>query len=802
MTQVGVIMPAYRAEALLERSLKPLIRAAHDHRLLVVDPGSPDGTAQKARELGAEVLELGRRAGPAEARNEGVEHLSDVDVVLFIDCDCVIHPDVIERVTQAFDDAPELVSLTGSYDDAPPERNFASLYMNLRHHFVHQRAKTTEASFWAGCGAVRRDAFTKVGGFDPTRFPRPMIEDIELGQRLAKIGEMRLDPVATRHASQALDARQRDLHRHLLPSIALVATDSRIGTHAQRPERKFAGTGRRLIRGSFASTRCRGTALAALRLDARSLPRPARHHATFQPGLRTIRVLCPPRRSALRSRGLRLPSDPFDVQRLGFHLLQTRIPLRRPLVSRICILGGGPAGVGGAWKLGQLDANHEVTLFERNEHLGGNSGSFQHSDHWLDFGSHRLHPACDPTILADIKKLLGADLLDRPRHGRIRLMGRWVHFPLSPLDLLVHCDKSFALGSARDALFKLVHSRTTESENFETVLRANLGPTICDHFYFPYARKLWGLEPAELSAIQAHKRVSAGTFVKLLKKLLPKPNQPGTSGAKRFFYPREGFGQITRAYADAARSQGADFRLGWTALSASRTSTGEWRVRASRGDEVYELRCDHLWSTIPVTRLAEILEPAPPAAILEHARSIDYRAMILVYLELPMDQFTEFDAHYFPGEDVTLTRLSEPKNYAARTQPSDRTILCAEIPCQSNGSLWNASDDELGSTILKDLRHSGLPISTEPSQLFTQRLPQAYPIYRNGYEQALTPLDQWIASREGLLSYGRQGLFAHDNTHHALSMAYSAAECVQGAQFDVERWNSYREAFAQHVVED
>ena len=35
--------------------------------------------------------------------------------------------------------------------------------------------------------------------------------------------------------------------------------------------------------------------------------------------------------------------------------------------------------------------------------------------------------------------------------------------------------------------------------------------------------------------------------------------------------------------------------------------------------------------------------------------------MLLVYLVLETDRFTEFDAHYFPS-GVPFTRLSEPKN--------------------------------------------------------------------------------------------------------------------------------------------
>jgi hypothetical protein len=66
--------------------------------------------------------------------------------------------------------------------------------MNLRHHFTHQNARREGAGFWAGCGAVRVSVFRAVGGFDAERFPRPMIEDIELGVRMSTRGAMALDP--------------------------------------------------------------------------------------------------------------------------------------------------------------------------------------------------------------------------------------------------------------------------------------------------------------------------------------------------------------------------------------------------------------------------------------------------------------------------------------------------------------------------------------------------------------------------------------------------------------------------------
>ena len=87
--------------------------------------------------------------------------------------------------------------------------------------------------------------------------------------------------------------------------------------------------------------------------------------------------------------------------------------------------------------------------------------------------------------------------------------------------------------------------------------------------------------------------------------------------------------------------------------------------------------------------------------------------------------------------------------------------------------------------------------------MHVKRLRHAYPVYENGYEAPLLKLDAWADSLPNLLTYGRQGLFAHDNTHHALFMAYSAVDSLrEDGVFDDAKWRNYRRIFATHVVED
>jgi hypothetical protein len=82
-------------------------------------------------------------------------------------------------------------------------------------------------------------------------------------------------------------------------------------------------------------------------------------------------------------------------------------------------------------------------------------------------------------------------------------------------------------------------------------------------------------------------------------------------------------------------------------------------------------------------------------------------------------------------------------------------------------------------------------------------LPHAYPLYTRGYREAFDALDHWAAGVEGLVTFGRQGLFAHDNTHHTMAMAYALVACLrEDGSLDRDGWARARRSFEDHVVED
>ncbi len=468
----------------------------------------------------------------------------------------------------------------------------------------------------------------------------------------------------------------------------------------------------------------------------------------------------------------------------------------------VVILGAGPAGAGAAWRLA-LKGSAQVTVLEASGRVGGNAGSFPLEGLQVDYGSHRLHPACEPHILNDLRGLLGEDLLDRPRHGRIRLGGRWIHFPLKPIDLLLRLPKPFALGVAADMLRKVLPAARPSEETFATVLERGLGRTICREFYFPYARKLWGLEPEALAVTQAQRRVSGSSLGKLVKKVTSQIPGLKPPGGGRFFYPRRGYGQICERIAEAAQQAGAEIRFQARVTGIAREDNRVRGVHLQQNGAEEFLAADVVWSTLPIPLIACGMRPGPPPDVLAAAQGLDYRGMILIYLVLEQEQFSEYDAHYFPETQIPISRMSEPKNYCVSSEPRGKTILCAELPCDPGSREWQMSDAELGQLFLRSLELCGIPAKAPVLRVESRRLRQAYPMYRRGYEEKFAKMDAWLEKLEGLLTFGRQGLFAHDNTHHALFMAYSAVDCFDATgRFDRNKWSEYRKIFATHVVED
>jgi cellulose synthase/poly-beta-1,6-N-acetylglucosamine synthase-like glycosyltransferase len=228
---LSVIIPVLNGARFLPECLQCLRQSTTPPlECIVVDDGSCDGSAAIAEAAGVAVFRTQGHAGPGSARNIGAAHASG-DILVFVDADVCVRPDTLDLLRARYEKDPSIDALFGSYDDEPGDPRFVSQYRNLLHHYVHQTGRTEAATFWSGCGAVRRTAFQAVGGFDEW-YTRPSMEDIELGYRLRAAGHrIVLDPgIQVKHLKGwgLVELVRCDIVSRALPWTRLILRSSRL----------------------------------------------------------------------------------------------------------------------------------------------------------------------------------------------------------------------------------------------------------------------------------------------------------------------------------------------------------------------------------------------------------------------------------------------------------------------------------------------------------------------------------------------------------------------------------------------
>jgi GT2 family glycosyltransferase len=230
-SDIAIIIPVGGAAPAWARCAESVARLdPPPGEIVAVMDGPNPRAADTAAGIGARVVVLDSPGGPARARNRGVLE-AESDILLFIDSDVEVPVDLVTKVAELFNLDAGLTAVMGSYDAAPADPAFISQYRNLLHHFVHQQGREAASTFWAGCGAIRSEAFREVGGFDE-EYPVPCIEDIELGSRLVRAGyAIRLvKDLQVKHLKQwrLMNMLTTDLMRRASPWTELMLREGRL----------------------------------------------------------------------------------------------------------------------------------------------------------------------------------------------------------------------------------------------------------------------------------------------------------------------------------------------------------------------------------------------------------------------------------------------------------------------------------------------------------------------------------------------------------------------------------------------
>lgn len=422
----------------------------------------------------------------------------------------------------------------------------------------------------------------------------------------------------------------------------------------------------------------------------------------------------------------------------------------------ISILGGGAGGL----SLGYYakKAGRPFTIYEAGDSPGGNCRTLQNGDFRFDSGAHRFHDK-DPGVTAELKKLLGDDLSQIQAPSHIFHDGKFVDFPLSPLNLVL----SLGPVAFTRAGFEVLRSRLTpaqDHENFESFALSTYGRTIASRFLLNYSQKLWGESCDNLSCNVAGKRMQGLTLKTFLKEALLGSQAKTEHLDGAFYYPKGGFGAIAEKLSEFCGEE--NIRLN---ARITRIHHDDSKITALEPGGAGRVEADEVASTLPLDRFLTMLDPAPPQDILGRAADLRYRHMVLVALFLDKESVTNSATVYFPEARFPFTRVYEPRNRHPGMSPKGQTSLVAEIPCRKEDSFWTMEDQRLIRSVRSHLIQIGWMREAEIKGAAVHRMQYAYPVLELGFEEKIDKIFQYLDRFENLKLSGRNGKFQYSHVH-------------------------------------
>jgi protoporphyrinogen oxidase len=468
-------------------------------------------------------------------------------------------------------------------------------------------------------------------------------------------------------------------------------------------------------------------------------------------------------------------------------------------LSFTVVIGAGPAGLAAAWELSGrgLDA----VVFEQDAIVGGISRTVEYRGYRFDIGGHRFFSKVS-RVREMWDEVLGEEFLERDRLSRIYYGGRFFHYPLRPTSALLSLGpvEAVRVGISYVAA-RLAPIR--DERTFEDWVVNRFGRRLYEIFFKTYTEKVWGMPCTEISAEWASQRIKNLDLKAAIKSaLLGSRKSNGeiiTTLIDRFHYPRFGPGMMWERCRDRLAERGVRTELqtrvtrvrhengrvtGVTVTDSGPIDDGSDSPIATGPER--EVAADHVISSMPLSALLRVLDPPPPPEVLAAARRLRYRDFLTVGLIVDREDVFPDTWIYVHASEVKLGRIQNFKNWSPEMVPeAGRSSLGLEYFVQRGDELWSMDDAALIELGARECEMLGLVRRDEVVDGTVIRMPRAYPVYDDGYQQAMPVLREYLNGFSNLHVIGRNGQHRYNNQDHSMLAGMLAARNVAGESHDV-----------------
>ena len=454
----------------------------------------------------------------------------------------------------------------------------------------------------------------------------------------------------------------------------------------------------------------------------------------------------------------------------------------------VAIIGAGPAGLAAGYEL--VGQNVLPLILERDSKVGGIARTEEYKGFYFDIGGHRFFSK-NQDISQLWQQMMGDDFLKVDRLSRIYYSEKFFNYPLRPVNALINLgpiESFLILYSYCKAQF-LPHPA---EKTFEEWVVNRFGQRLYQTFFKTYTEKVWGIPCNTIQADWAAQRIKGLSLLVAVSNALF-GGQQSKSLIDQFDYPKLGPGMMWQRFQETIERAGGQVRLNSNVNAVLHDNGGITGLRLSLGEGVENIAVRHCISSIPVTRLVQLLEPAAPAPVLQAAGQLSYRAFIIVMLIVDRQELFPDQWLYVHSPKVRVGRIQNFKNWSAYMVPDQsRTSIGMEYFCNQHDATWKMADTDLVKMATRELGELGLNKGAPVIDSYVVRQPQAYPVYDREYKENLAVIRNCLAGMENLQTVGRSGMHRYNNMDHSMQTGILAARNCCGAKHDLWAVNEER----------
>jgi protoporphyrinogen oxidase len=451
------------------------------------------------------------------------------------------------------------------------------------------------------------------------------------------------------------------------------------------------------------------------------------------------------------------------------------------------IVGAGPAGLTAAYLL--AGRGHAVRVIERDSQVGGIARTAAYKGFRFDIGGHRFFTKV--TAVTELwRAMLGPDFLKRPRLSRIYYGKKYFDYPLKPMNAL------FGLGFWNAFLIGLsyvwAHLHPIRPEvSLEDWVSNRFGRRLYRIFFKTYTEKVWGIPCHTITAKWAAQRIKGlSLWTAVTSMLFGRFTRKGGAQIKtlieEFEYPRYGPGMMWEKFHVEVERLGGRVDLNTAVRRIFHENDTITRVELVRGETVEQAPTGAVLSTMPLRHLVHALSPPAPAEISAAADRLKYRDFLTVALILDEPHTFPDNWIYVHDEQVKLGRVQNFKNWSPDMVPDQKmSCLGLEYFCFEGDGLWSMSDADLIALGTREMATIGLIDPAKVVDGTVVRMPKAYPVYDEGFEEALDIIRRYLDRFTNLQVAGRNGMHKYNNQDHSMVTAMLSVQNLLGGHHDV-----------------